>query len=157
MKYQVRSIEKSQNWGEEDARGNVRFFAVVRFTKASNKFSAVAVGSNSDYPLSYDLESLYKDDEDCQDKSGDFDADKAFKQFCKDAKTEDIQEGLNLFEIALPFAVKVADRDDAQPFASQRQAFYGSEKEAREYVEASLKRDLARGRLVKVEEGEGEG
>ena len=141
-KIQVKSVEKSSRWGKEDIRGNVRFFAVVRFTKADNKYS---------YPLSYDLAGIYGDDEQCQDESGKFDAEKAFEQFTKDARGEEILEELNLYEIALPFAVKVPNKVGARPFVIQCQAFYGTEKEAQEYVIRALNRDLANGRLVRVE------
>ena len=141
-KIQVKSVEKSSRWGKEDIRGNVRFFAVVRFTKADNKYS---------YPLSYDLAGIYGNDEQCQDESGKYDAEKAFEQFTKDARGEEILEGLNLYEIALPFAVKVPNKVGARPFEIQRQAFYGTEKEAQEYVIRALNRDLANGRLVRVD------
>ena len=60
-------------------------------------------------------------------------------------------EGLNLYEIVLPFAVKVQGKADALPFTKQRQAFYGSKTEAMEYVLAALNRDLEHGRLIRVD------
>lgn len=151
FKIQVKSVEKSVNWGKEDARGNLRYFAVVRFTKADNKFSASS-GSGLDYPLSYDIGSIYKDDVECQNPAnGKFDAEKALVKFSKEARGEEILEGLNLYEIVLPFAVKVQGKADALPFTKQRQAYYGSETEAKEYVLAALNRDLERGRLVRVD------
>lgn len=156
-KIQVKSVTKSPNWGNEDAVGNVRYFAVVRYTNATNKFAGGAIGTNSDYPLSYDLQAIYGADEEHHDKHGDFDGDSAYKAFLKDVQEDDIKEGLNLYTIGLPFVVKTTD---GQPFAEIRQAFYGNEEEAREYVNAAIKRDLARGRLIRVEpddaEGEGE-
>lgn len=148
----AKSVEKSVSWGKEDTRGNLRFNAVVRFTKADNKFIASSVGG-LDYPLSYDLVGMYKDDAECQDlESGEFDAEKAFVKFTREAREEEILEGLNLYEIDLPFAVKVQGNADARPFSIHRQAYYGSETEAKEYVIAALNRDISRGRLVRVEE-----
>lgn len=152
----LRLVEKSQNWGNEDARGNVRYFAVARFSRGGSKFLCNAIGTNNDFPLSYDLFGIYGNDDDCIDKHGDFDADAAYKKFCKESEGEEILEGLSLYEIKLPFAVHVVG-SDSQPFAMQRQAYYGTEKEAREYVMAALERDLARHRLEKVEPEEAEG
>lgn len=156
-KITIKSVEKSQNWGNEDARGNVRYFAVVRFARGGSKFSGNAVGTNSDFPLSYDLMGIYGSDEDCLDKHDEFDADLAYKKFVKESKDDEILEGLNLYEIKLPYAVHVVG-SDSEPFALQRQAYYGTEKAAREYVMAALERDIARGRLeVVTAETEGEG
>lgn len=155
-KITLKSIEKSANWGNEDARGNVRYFAVARFVRGGNKFGANAIGTNSDFPLSYDLAGIYGTDKDCLNKHDEFDADLAFKKFCKEAEEDKILEGLNLYEIKLPFAVHVVG-SDSQPFTMQRQAYYGTEKAAREYVMAALDRDIVRGRLEQVEaEAEGE-
>lgn len=156
-KITLKSVEKSQNWGNEDARGNVRYFAVARFVRGGSKFSGGAVGTNSDFPLSYDLTGIYGNDEDCLDKHGDFDADLAFKKFAKEAREDEILDGLNLYEIKLPYAVHVIG-SDSEPFTLQRQAYYGTEKAAREYVMASLERDIVRNRLeIVTAESEGEG
>lgn len=148
-KYFIKSVEKSPRWGEKDSLGRNRFLAIVRFTKTRNKYTSASAGYK-DYPLSYDLYGLYGNEEQCQDSNGNFDSEAAFKQFEKDAHSEEIQEGLNLYDIKLPFEVKVKDSDKYNPFSIQRQAFYGSESEAKEYVLAALKRDLAIGRLTKV-------
>ena len=148
-KYFIKSVEKSPRWGEKDSLGRNRFLAIVRFTKTRNKYTSASAGYK-DYPLSYDLYGLYGNDEQCQDSNGNFDSEAAFKQFEKEAHGEEIQEGLNLYDIKLPFEVKVKDSDKYNPFSVQRQAFYGSESEAKEYVIAALKRDLAIGRLTKV-------
>lgn len=155
-KITVKSVEKSANWGNEDARGNVRYFAVARFMRGGSKFSGNAIGTNSDFPLSYDLSGIYGTDKDCKDKRGDFDPDLAFTKFCEEAEGDEILEGLSLYEIKLPFAVHVVG-SDSQPFAMQRQAYYGNEKDAKEYVMAALERDLARGRLERADvEAKGE-
>lgn len=153
-----KSVEKSPNWGNEDARGKVRYFAVARFVRGGTKFGANAIGTNSDFPLSYDLAGIYSTDKDCLDKHDDFDPDLAYKKFCKEAEENEILEGLSLYEVKLPYAVHVVG-SDAKPFAMQRQAYYGNERDAREYVMAALERDLARGRLERVEpeEAKGEG
>lgn len=156
QKITVKSVEKSANWGKEDVRGNVRYFAVVRFARGGNKFCSNATGTNSDFPLSYDLQGIYGSDDECLDKHDEFDPDLAYKKFIKESK-EDILDGLSLYEIALPHAVHVVG-SESQPFTMQRQAYYGTEKEAREYVLASLERDLVRGRLeiVEAEDAKGE-
>lgn len=157
QKITVKSVEKSANWGNEDARGNVRYFAVVRFARGGNKFGSNAIGTNSDFPLSYDLQGIYGSDNECLDKHDEFDPELAYRKFVKESKGDDILDGLSLYEIALPHAVHVVG-SESQPFTMQRQAYYGTEKEAREYVLAALERDLVRGRLeiVDAEDAKGE-
>ena len=147
--YFIKSVEKSPRWGEKDSLGRNRFIAIVRFTKTRNKYTSASAGYK-DYPLSYDLYGIYGNEEQYIDSNGNFDSEAAFKQFEKEAHGEEIQEGLNLYDIKLPFEVKVKDSDKYNPFSVQRQAFYGSESEAKEYVLEALKRDLAIGRLTKV-------
>lgn len=146
MSAKVVKIEKSKTWGQE-ANGEKRYVAVVSFVKGdtTNKFVAVAFGTNSTYKLSFDLFALYNGDEKCKNDEGKFSPKKAFELFCDEYESD----GVNLYDIDLGNTYKIVETGREMSVA--RIAIYGTREEAEAYAKRALERDLKAKRLVPTE------
>lgn len=146
MSAKVVKIEKSKTWGQE-TNGEKRYVAVVSFVKgdATNKFVAVAFGTNSTYKLSFDLFALYNGDEKCKNDESKFSPKKAFELFCEEYESD----GVNLYDIDLGNTYKIVE--SGREMSTARIAIYGTREEAETYAKRALQRDLESKRLVPVE------